>query len=236
MKKGNISIAMLISLVVLLSGAAVVNLAVNEKYRAKEAYARIENRYIAESGVEMAVGLFLRYLDNQNYALSYQNTGGIYSVTDAYAPYLLHEIQESENRDSLNLTLIEREVNDYLSSIGFLDFSRDGGVEIALRTMNDRESFKLSRLCIDPGFVISRSGETAEVRSRMNPIYLTVKSKYKGGEVLCGVQISSVYAVRKPFMEILTGETASVEAWIDASQAKAEYQNYQNYRIRDGGL
>lgn len=184
----------------------------------------------------MAVGLFLRYLDNQDYALSYQNTGGTYSATDAYAPYLLHEIQKSENTDSVSLSLVERETNDYLSSIGFLDFSRYGGVEVALRTMNDMHSFKLSRLCIDPGFVVGNSGETDEVRSRMNPIYITVKSKYKGGEVLCDVQISGIYAIRKPFAEISPGETASVEAWIDASQAKAEYQSYQNYRIRNGGL
>lgn len=236
MKKGSISIAILISLIVLLSGVSIINLALNEKHRSKDAYERVENRYIAESGIDMAIGLFISYLDNQDYALSYHNIEGIYSVTDIYSPYLLHEIQESESIDNVSLALIEQETNDYLSSIGFLDFSRDGGVEVSLRTMNDMENFKLSRLCTDPGFVVSRSKETTKVQSSINPIYLTVKSKYKGGEVLCEVQISNIYAVRKPFTEILTGETASVNAWIDVSQAKAEYQNYQNYRVRNGGV
>ena len=236
MKKGSISLVLLISLVVLLSGAAVATLAANEKYRAKEAYARIENRYIAESGIDMALGLFLRYLDHQEYAVAYQNTGGSYAITDAHAPYLIHEIQESENTDNVSLDLVARETNDYLSSIGFLDFSRSGGVEVALRTMDDMQRFKLSRLCIDPGFIVGGSGEPSEVRSKINPIYVTIKSKYKGGEVLCTIQISDIYVVRKPFAAVSLGEPASVEAWIDASDAKTEYQSYQNYKMRNGGL
>jgi len=236
MKKGSISLVLLISLVVLLSGAAVTTLAVNEKFRAKEAYAKIENRYIAESGIEMAIDLFLQYVGSQDYVLAYQNVGGAYSVSDSYAPYLIHEIQESENTDNMDIAFVAREANDYLSSIGFLDFSRDGGIEVSMRTMNDTQRFKLSRLCVDPSFVISTGSESGKVRSRINPVYITVKSKYKGGEVLCSVQISNIYIVRKPFSVLSAGELASVAAWIDVSQVKTEYQSYQNYRIRDGGL
>ncbi len=236
MKKGSIGITVLIILMVLLSGASIVKLAVNEKHRAKESYERIENRYIAESGIEMAASLFLCYLENQEYALSYQNIGGAYLVSDVYAPYLVHEIQETHDADEMNVSIVEQEANDYLSSMGFLDFSRDGGVEVILRTMNDTEGFKLSRLCTDYGFVVGEKGETTEVKSRINPVYLTVKSKYKGGEVMCNIQISDLYAVRKPFAEIDSDERDSVKAWIDVSCVKTEYQNYQNFKVRDGVL
>lgn len=236
MKKGSISIAILISLVVLLSGATLTKLALNEKYRANEAYKRIENRYIAESGVEMAVGLLLSYFDNQDYVLSYTNEGGSCSIADLYAPYLIYELQEYGNADELHLAIIERETNDYLSSIGFLDFSHGGGVEIILHTMNDKENFKLSRLCVSPGFTIGENGEIGNKQSIINPLFFTIKSKYKGGEVMCNIKISNLNAVRKPFSETPNNEISSVEAWLDITQVKVEYQNYQNYIVKGGAL
>jgi hypothetical protein len=150
-KNGNISIALLVSLAVLFSGAAIVQLAVNSKYKAREAYERIENRYLAESGIEMAVGLFVNYLSNQEYALAYtKNADDSYSIVDEYSPYLLDEIRQAENEDSVSIDLVVRESNDYLSSIGFLDFARNGGVELAVSIFHDKERFKLSRMCIEP--------------------------------------------------------------------------------------
>jgi hypothetical protein len=231
-RQANISIVLLISLVVILSGATIVVLGINSKYNAKVSYERIENRYIAESGIDLSVGLFLNYLSNQDFVLSYtKNEDGSYSVIDDYSPYLLPEISFMENRDNVALNLIENESKAYLVSIGFLDFMRDNGIEVSINTFNNKDNFKLSRMCIAHDFLISNDlGAGNACQSKINPIFLTVKSKYKGGEVLCNVEIANINVVRDPFEEIEIGEQASIKAHIDINSHKISYNNYQNYR------
>ena len=230
-KKGNINIVLLIALVAVLGGSVITGLAVKGKYDSKTAYSRIENRYIAESGIDLSVGLFLNYLANKEFILTYtKNEDGSYSLLDAYSPYILDEIRESESADTIPLAAISAESNSYLSSIGYLDFSRNNGAEISLSTFYNKDNFKLSRLCISPNFILETAGTGNEHQSRINPLYLTVKSSYKGGEVLCNAEISDLYVVREAFAEIEVGEMANVTAYIDVSAGKVQYQNYQNYR------
>jgi hypothetical protein len=164
--------------------------------------------------------------------LSYtKNEDGSYAVIDDYSPYLLPEIRLSENRDNISLDLIENESTAYLVSIGFLDFLRDNGIEVSINTFNNKENFKLSRMCIEHDFLISKDmGASTVCQSKINPIFLTVKSKYKGGEVLCNAEIANLNIVRDPFEEIEIGEQASVKAHIDINSHKISYNNYQNYR------
>ncbi|NLB81445.1 MAG: hypothetical protein GX800_07540 [Clostridiaceae bacterium] len=229
MKKASISFVILVSLVILCGGAAIFNIAAASRYRARTEYERIENRYISESGIDLAVGLFINYLSNQDYVLAYsQNGDGNCQVLDEYSPYLLDEIKIAENLDDVPLDLISTESADYLSAIGYLDFKRDNGIELSISTYEQKDNFKLSRLCIEPYFLIGRANEVATVKSKINPIHLTVKSAYKGGEILCNVQISDLYISRQPFKES-ADEISSVSAGIDTSYAKIIYENYQNY-------
>lgn len=229
MKKASISFVLLVSLVILCGGAAIFNIAMASRYRAKTEYERIENRYIAESGIDLAVGLFISYLSNQDYVLAYsQNGDGNCQVLDEYSPYLLDEIKMAENSDSVSIDLIATESADYLSGIGYLDFKRGNGIELFISTYEQKDSFKLSRLCIEPDLLIGRHDEETIVKSKINPIYLTVKSTYKGGEILCNVQISDLYIIRQSFKES-ADEISNVSAGIDTSYAKIIYENYQNY-------
>lgn len=229
MKKASISFVLMVSLVILCGGAAIFNIAAVSRYRAKTEYERIENRYIAESGIELAIGLFMNYLSNQDYVLAYsQNSDGSVQVLDEYSPYLLDEIKMAENSDDVLIDLVSTESADYLSGIGYLDFKRGNGIELSISIYEQKDSFKLSRLCIEPYFLIGRDNEVATVKSRINPIHLTVKSTYKGGEVLCNVQISDLYISRQPF-KASADELSSVPAGIDTSYAKIIYENYQNY-------
>lgn len=230
-KKGNINLVLLMALIVVLGSSVITGLAVKSKYDSKATYVRLENRYIAESGIDLSAGLFLNYLANKEFVLSYtKNEDGSYSVLDAYSPYILDEIRGNENADTLSLSVISAECNSYLSSIGYFDFSRGGGVEISISTFWNKDNFKLSRLCIEPNFLTSNLPETINKQSKINPIYLNIKSKYKGGEIMCNAIISNLRVVRQPFKEIAVGENASVTAHIDISNGDTQYQNYQNYR------
>lgn len=230
LKKASISFVLLVSLVVLCGGAAIFSIVTASRYNAKTEYERMENRYIAESGIYLAVGLFINYLSNQDYVLAYsQNEDGSFHVIDEYSPYLLDEIKASENSDSVSIDLVATESADYLSGIGYLDFKRENGIELSVSTYGQKDSFKLSRICIEPYFLISRKEEASPVKSKINPIYLTVRSKYKGGEVLCNVVISDLYISRQPFRSVTAGRTSSVSAGIDTTRVKVVYDNYQNY-------
>lgn len=236
MKKASISFVLLVSLVILCGGAAIFNIAAASRYRAKTEYERIENRYIAESGIDLSVGLFMNYLSNQDYVLAYtQNGDGNCQVLDEYSPYLLDEIKMADNSDDVPIDLVSTESADYLSGIGYLDFKRGNGIELSISTYEQKDSFKLSRLCIEPYFLIGMDNEVATVKSKINPIHLTVKSTYKGGEVLCNVQISDLYISRQPFKES-TDEISNVQAGIDTSHAKITYDNYQNYGRSEKGV
>jgi len=101
----------MVSLVILCGGTAIFNIAASSRYRAKTEYERMENRYIAESGIDLAVGLFINYLSNQDYVLSYtQNGDGSCQVLDEYSPYLLDEIKRSENVDSVIISSDRKEI------------------------------------------------------------------------------------------------------------------------------
>ena len=229
-KKANIGFTVLIALIIVCCGAAVLSIAGNSKYNAKTEYQRIEDRYIAESGVDLSVSLFLNYLSNKDLVLAYtKNEDGGYGVIDDYSPYLLEEIRTSEETDIVPINIIENESKDYLAGVGFLDYINNGTIEFGVNTFGDKESFKLSRMCTEYDFLLSLSGDDAEKRSMLKPVFLTVKTKYRGGEVMANIKISNLCAVRVPFDET-EDDIASVKAYIDASNAIIEYENYQNYR------
>ena len=113
-KKGNLSFTVMFALVIVCCGAAVLSVASTSKYNAKSEYKRTEDRYIAESGVDTAVGLFLNYLSNRDLVLTYQrNENGGYEVEERYVPYLLDEIKTSDTSDTVPIRIIENESKDY---------------------------------------------------------------------------------------------------------------------------
>ena len=220
-KKGNISFVALTALIVVCCGAAVLTIAGNTKYNSKTEYQRIEDRYIAESGIDTATGLFVIYLSNRDFVLPYEKTeSGGYAVSDKYVPYLLDEIKNSGTDDIAYIPVIENECKDYLASVGYLEYMKDGVIKLGVNTFGDKERFVLSEIAESSG----------TKRSKLNPIFLTVKSKYRGGEVTANVKISNLYAVRKAFRALDDNGKGSVEAYIDTSSVKIEYENYQNYR------
>ena len=231
-KKGNISFVALTALIVVCCGAAVLTIAGNTKYNAKTEYQRIEDRYIAESGIDTATGLFVIYLSNRDFVLPYEKTeSGGYAVSDKYVPYLLDEIKNSGTDDIAYIPVIENECKDYLASVGYLEYMKDGVIKIGVNTFGGKDRFVLSEMCTQPDFLLSGTAESSGTkRSKLNPIFLTVKSKYRGGEVTANVKISNLYAVRKAFRALDDNDKGSVEAYIDTSSVKIEYENYQNYR------
>ena len=58
-----------------------------------------------------------------------------------------------------------------------------------------KEKFRLTQVCTEPDFILSTDAESKDDqrRSKINPLYLTVRAKYKNGEVMCNVKISDVY-------------------------------------------
>lgn len=229
-KKANIGFAVLIALIIVCCGAAVLSVASGSKYNAKTEYRRIEDRYISESGVDISVGLFLNYLENKDFVLAYtKNEDSGYGVIDEYSPYLLEEIKTSDEEDVVPVSIIENESKDYLAGIGFLDYINHGTIEFGVNTYGDKESFKLSRMCTEYDFLLSVSDDDADKKSKLKPVFVTVRTKYRNGEVLANVKISNLYAVRNPFNET-DDDIASIRAYIDTSDAIIEYENYQNYR------
>lgn len=226
-KRGNISFVVLVALMVVCCGAAVINIASGSKHNSKTEFERLRNRYIAESGVDTAVGLFVNYLSHQDYALAYtKNEDGSYSLITEYAPYLLPELKEHAAQEEVPIGLVSTETKDYLASVGFLDYKNNGRITFVVNTHGN--ILKLSEICVEPDFLLSEDTETPQ-RSKLNPIYLSVTSSYNGGEVMCNVKISEIYAVRDVFLETNTGEIQSVKAWLDTDSIQIEYVNYQNY-------
>ena len=229
-KKANIGFTVLIAFIIICCGAAVLSIASAGKYNAKTEYQRLEDRYISESGVDLSIGLFLNYLENKDIVLAYtKNEDGGYGVIDDYSPYLLEEIRTSEDTDIVSIPIIENESKDYLAGIGFLDYIKNGTIEFGIHTYGDKEEFKLSRMCIEYDFLLTVSDHDTVKKSKLKPIFITVKTKYRGGEVIANVKISNLYAVRDSFYET-DEEIASIYAYIDTSDAIIEYENYQNYR------
>lgn len=229
-KKGTIGFTLLVSLLVVCCGAAVLFVATESKYNTKDEYSRLKSRYISESGIDLSVSLFLNYLSNKEFVLAYtRNEGGGYSALDDYSPYLLDEIRTAKEYDVVPVQIIENESKDYLVGIGFLDYIDDGTIEFGINTYGDKESFKLNRMCTEYDFLLSVSEEFTEKRSKLKPLFLSVKSKYRDGEVMVNIKISNLFAVRSPFVDT-DDSIASVRAYIDTTDALIEYVNYQNYR------
>ena len=220
---------MIVSLLVLCCGGALVWMASNSKHQEQTEYERIESRYIAESGIDMAVGLFINYISNQDYVLAYTQTDNGYVITDEYAPYFLNEIKNADDSQAVQLRVIENESKDYLASVGFLDFIDDGSISVQVDTYGNKDAFKLTELCAEPSFIISADPESDTCRSKLKPIYLTVKSKYRAGEVMANIKIDGLYVQRDGFYALDINDRGSVSAWIDTSEVKIVYENYQNY-------
>ena len=173
--------------------------------------------------------MFINYLDNRDIEVSYlKNEDGSFTVNDVFSPYILDEIRDTDE-DSVLIDIVSKEARNYLISLGYLEYSKSGDIELKVNTFSQSEKFKLSSMCIEPDFLISRTLETEEQRSMLSPIYLTVTSSYNNGNVLCNVKISGLYAVRNPYPDINVGEMGSVSAYIDTQNVKIEYESYQNY-------
>lgn len=233
-KKGNIAFSVLVALLVICGGAAMINVASSSRYNARTEYERIENRYIAESGVDLAVGLFINYLDNRELTVSYEtDEDGRCSVIDRYSPFILDEIEDSTD-DEVLIDLVSNEAKDYLSSIGYLDFKKSDSIRLYVNTYGLPENFRVSNLCSEPDFLVSfEQEENEEKRSKLNPIYLTVKTDYPGGKILCTVKLTDIYAVRESFENDNPGEMGNVSIYLDVDDIKTEYLSYQNYGGND---
>ena len=225
MKNANICFTVLLVLLILSAGFATLNISSAVRYAEKESYERIESRYITESGITLAEGLFLNYLD----ALTYEDNGGEYSSITGFTPFLLDEISEGTD-ESVRLVLIENEAKSVMADMGFRGYRAFGDITVRLETLGDADGLKLANLCREPDFLIGHSGETGEKRSKIKPVYLTVISEYKGGRVMCNMKIDGLYLVRGA-MHDLEGETlGSVSAHIDTSNCEVEYENYQSFQ------
>ena len=230
-KCGNINLCLLIALIAVLGASVISVMAINSKYSMKESNEKLKNRYIAESGIDLATGLFINYLSNRDFVISYEQTpDGSFSVNNAYSPYLIDEIKDSLDTESVSLPLIENECNSYLSNAGYLDFTRNGGVKVAIQTLSGKENFKLSEMCISPNFLIGNFPEATARSSKINPLYLTISSKFKGGEVMANVVVSGLKIEREPFSQITDGNIGNVSAHIDVTDCNVKYSSYQNYR------
>lgn len=229
MKNANICFTVLLVLLILSAGFATLNISSAVRYAEKESYERSSNRYITESGITLAEGLFLNYLDSRSYALSYEDNGGEYSSITGFTPFLLDEISEGTD-ESVRLPLIENEAKSVMADMGFRGYRSFGDITVSLETFGDADGLKLANLCREPDFLIGHSGETGEKRSKIKPVYLTVISEYKGGRVMCNMKIDGLYLVRGA-MHDLGGETlGSVSAYIDTSNCEVEYENYQSFQ------
>lgn len=227
-KKGSIAISVFTALLVVCTGAIILNICVSSKYNSKTDYERIKNRYIAESASDTSVSLLLNYIENREMVLEYEmHSDGSFSVLSEYSPYLLDEIKTAAT-DEVEVDLISTETKNYLLSSGCLDFMReDSELSIKVKTYGDKEKFKITEMCTEPDFLLSDESEEEDTkkRSKLNPIYITVKSKYNSGEVKSSIVIDNLYAVRGAFKE---NET-NCPCHIDTSNAEIKYENYQNY-------
>lgn len=227
-KKGSIAISVFTALLVICTGAIILNICAASKYNAKSEYEKIKNRYIAESASDTSVSLLLNYIENREMVLEYEmHSDGSFSVMSEYSPYLLDEIKTATT-DEAEISLVSTETKNYLLSAGCIDFMReDSELSIKVKTFGDKEKFRISEMCIEPDFLLSDSPEEpgTEKRSKLNPIYITVKSKYNSGEVKSSIVIENIYAVREAFQESET----NCSCRIDASSATIKYENYQNY-------
>ena len=223
-KKGNITFAAFLVLIVVCCGGVLLNVAANSRYNTKTEYVRLKNRYLAEGGIDTAVGLFINYLENRDLEISYKMTEDGYEVDDNLMPYLLDELKDTDDENVL-IALVSNEATSYLSSSGY--FAMPGSIKLYVNNLSGSEGFKLSRMCKDADFLISET--TGVKKSVLNPVYLTVMSEYRNGRAEAMVKISGLKAARDEFAVLSKGDEGSVPGYIDTSGVQIEYVNYQNY-------
>lgn len=227
-KKGSIGLSVFTALLVICTGAIILNICVTSKYNSKSDYERIKNRYIAESASDTSASMLLNYIGNREMVLEYEMApDGSFSVLSKYSPYVLDEIKKATT-DEVDVSFVSTETKNYLLSSGCIDFMReDSELSTKIKTFGDKEKFRITEMCTEPDFLLSDREEVTgtEKRSKLNPIYITVKSKYNSGEVRCSIVIDNLYAVRGAFV---AGET-NCPCRIDVSNAEIKYENYQNY-------
>ena len=227
-KRANITFAVFATLLVICCGAVLINTAATSRYNSKTEYMRIRNRYIAECGIDTAIGLFVNYLENRDFEIAYfkDEYDDCCVIDDDLSPYLLDEIYKSTSEET-EIDIVSKETENYLTSLGYIEYAKSGDISLAVHTLMQPEKFKLSQMCEEPDFLISQRNENA--KSKLRPIYLSVSSKYLNGEVLCSVKIDNLYAVRKNFTELDAKDRGSIEAYIDVSDVTVEYESYQNF-------
>lgn len=228
-KKGNIAFSVLIVLFVMCIGAVVISLAASSRDNARVHYARLSNRYIAESGVDVSIGLLVNYIGNRELTATYKaDEDGKCYMDETYMPYLLDEIADSEDED-VRIDIVSDEARNYLSSIGYVDYKKENSLSLTI-DVADKENFKISNMCIEPDFVVETDEETGkDKQSKLRPIFVTVKTNYPNGNVLCNVKISNIYAQREAFEKTDENEMENCNIELDVSAAEIEYINYQNY-------
>ena len=226
-KEANISFVLLAALLTVCSGAAVLNIAASSKYKAKSEYERIASKYISESSIDLALGLFINYIGNRDLTVTYEkDESGHYYISEEFSPYILDEIEEGSDGDEIFIEIVSNEAKDYLASIGYLDYKKDSTVNLFVNTFGNSDGLKITNMCIEPNFLISADGGIQ--RSKLRPVYLTVKATYPGGNILTDIKLSNLFAERGSFSEISEGYgNAAVK--IDTSDAEIEFENYQNY-------
>lgn len=226
-KKANISFVLLAALLTVCSGAAILNISASSKYKAKNEYERIASKYVSESSIDLAVGLFINYIGNRDLTITYEkDETGNYYISEKFSPYILDEIAEDSDKDEIFIEIVSNEAKNYLASIGYIEYKKDSTVRLYANTFGNSDGLKIANMCIEPEFLISAGSGIK--RSKLKPVYLTVKASYPGGNILSSIKISNLFAVRDAFTE--TGEgygNASVS--IDTSAAEIKFENYQNY-------
>ena len=151
---------------------------------------------------------------------------------DMAAPACTADFQDlpDEDEDDVLIDIVSSEARDYLKSIGYFDFKKSDSIRVYVSTNGDKENLKLTNLCSTPDFLVSYGNDTGKSnKSLLNPIFVTVKTDYPGGNILCNVKLSNIYIKRGEFEETQPGEMGNVTAFLDTSEIKTEYINYQNY-------
>lgn len=229
-KRGNISLVMLTALITVSVGAVLLNMAVNSRANTKTEAKRIQNRYIAESGVDLATGMFINYLQNRELTASYETDadGNSFIIGDL-CPYLADEVKDNPDMDEVPIEIIEKEARDYMISLGYSNFERADSLKVRLVTNGQADNFRLDSMCTEPQFLISDGTEYGEKRSLLKPIYLKIQSRYPNGNVIANIELDNIYAVRDAFSETEEGKMGNVKVRIDTDGVQVKILNYQNY-------
>lgn len=233
-KTGNVTVVMVTGIIFALTSAAALNMIVFDRKAGNQYRDRIENRYLAENSIDLAIGLFRAKIENQIYILPYEkNYDGYYQLIDENSPYILFDIASADNsKNYIELSGIGSECKQYYNKIG-IDIGSEYEIRFKLNTFYDKDRFKLTRLSADQGFYMSTvtSNSTEyNTSSSCTDISVTAEVEYKGGHVLCDMILSNVEIQRCDFKNISNlGEKGTVKAKLSFENSELKIQNYQNY-------